>query len=608
MTQLRATILDFGPFRIDLSEGTLSRGGKAVPLAPKLFETLALLVENAGRVVGKDEMMERLWQDTFVEESSLSQNIFQLRKVLNNGSSDQDYIETIPKRGYRFAQHVSGTGSSFFSNGSRDTYLKIRSLAVMPFTAFGENEQADEHLGLGMADATIIKLSGIGQLTIMPTRTMLNYAGRDDHLHNIAREHGVDAVLEGAIQRSGECVRVTAQLISLSDGAAIWSGKFDEDFTDIFSVQDSISEQLADALSLELTAGERQALKKHGTQNTQAYQAYLMGFFFSNKRTKDALAKSIDYFRQSIELDADYALAYAGIADSFFWLAYGESDVEFRRESFERSRSNALKAIELDPSSPEAHAALATVKIKHDRDPVGAEVSFRQAIAAGPNCAMAHSRYAYYLAAMGRLNEALQKIRRAQEIDPLSPDANASLAIILYLLRDYDEAIKYCRIAIALEPGFVEAALIMGRCFEQKHFFAEAEAQYSATAQLDASGTEPDELLGHIYAVTGREAMARKYLAKLLSPTMIDRVRPYNIAAIYAALGETDLAFKWLDRPFVNWTERLRMLRFDPRLDALRADPRFLHDDNLTIDAAPNETSPDRFFPHQRPREQAFAR
>lgn len=605
---MRATILDFGPFRMDLSECTLSRGGKVVPLAPKLFETLALLVGNAGRVVSKDEMMERLWQDTFVEESSLSQNIFQLRKVLNNGSSEQGYIETIPKRGYRFAEHVLEAAHRSISIGSKDTHLKVRSLAIMPFTYLGETEQANEHLGLGMADATIIKLSGVGQLTIMPTRTMLKYAGRTDDLHNIAREHGVDAVLEGAIQRSGARIRVTAQLISLCDGAAIWSGKFDEDFTDIFSVQDSISEQLADALSLELTSAERQGLKKHGTQNTQAYQAYLMGLFFSNKRTKDALAKSIDYFRQSIELDADYAHAYAGIADSFFWLAYGESDTAFRRESFERSRSNALKAIELDPSSAEAHAALATVKIKHDRDPHGAEVSFRQAIASGPNCSMAHSRFAYYLAAMGRLSEALQKIRSAQEIDPLSPDANASLALILYMLRDCDEAIKYCRVAIALEPDFAEAALIMGRCFEQKTLFTEAEAQYCVAAQMDASGTEPDELLGHLYAVTGREAMARKCLSKLLSPATIGRVRPYNIAAIYSALDETDLAFKWLERPFVNWTERLRMLRFDPRLDALRADPRFLHDDNLTIDCAPVEAIPDRYLPQQRTREQAFAR
>jgi DNA-binding winged helix-turn-helix (wHTH) protein/tetratricopeptide (TPR) repeat protein len=577
-------IFTFGPFRMDVNERLLSRGGKVVPLAPKLFDTLALLVENAGRVVEKNELMEQLWHDTFVEESSLSQNIFQLRKVLKNGRTEQEYIETIPKRGYRFAADVlnsvrGSAGSPAYQNGSdtigQDSLLKVRSLAVMPFTSLGVTELTNEYLGLGMADATIIKLSGLSQLTVMPTRTMLKYAGRADELQNVAREHGVNAVLEGAIQRSGERVRVTVQLLSLSDGAAIWSGKFDENFTDIFSVQDSISEQLADALSLELTSSERQQLKKHGTQNTQAYQAYLMGLFFSNKRTKEALSKSIDYFRQSIELDADYALAYARIADSFFWLAYDESDMGFRHESFELSRSNALKAIELDPSVAEAHAALATVKIKHDHDPAGADASFRQAIAVDPNCAMAYSRYTYYLAAMGRLNEAHETIRRAQEIDPLSPDANASLAIILYMLRDYDDAIRYCRLAIDLEPRFAEAALILGRCFEQKGLFAAAVDQYSTAAEIDANGTEADELLGHIYAITGREAMARERLSWLLSAVTIDRVHPYNIAAIYAALGENELAFEWLEKPFINWTERLRMLRYDPRLDSLRADRRF---------------------------------
>lgn len=579
-------ILAFGPFRLDLSERLLSRSGKVVPLAPKLFDTLALLVENAGHVVEKDQMMEHLWNDTFVEESSLSQNIFQLRKILGNGSSEQNYIETLPKRGYRFAADVydaadnSGNGSPPFTNGSetigqQNTRLKVRSLAVMPFMPLAETEGTNEYLGLGMADATIIKLSSLSQLTVMPTRTMLKYAGRTDDLRTVAREHGIDAILEGAIQRSGERVRVTVQLISVRDGTAMWSGKFDESFTDIFALQDSISEQLAGALALELTSGEIQRLKDHGTQNTQAYQSYLMGLFFSNKRTKEALSRSIDYFRQSIELDPVYALAYAGIADSFFWLAYSECDTEFRRESFERSRTNALKAIELDPTAAEAHAALATVKIKHDRDPAGADISFRQAIAAGPNCAMAHSRYTYFLAAVGRLDEALQKIKRAQEIDPLSPDANASLAMILYFHRDYDEAIRYCRIALALEPGFEEAALILGRCFEEKGLFTEAEAQYIAAKEMDADSTEPDELLGHIYTVTGREMLARQILSDLLSPAKANKNRPYNVAAIYAALGENELAIEWLERPFVNWTERLRMLRYDPRLDSLRSDPRF---------------------------------
>ena len=247
----------------------------------------------------------------------------------------------------------------------------------------------------------------------------------------------------------------------------------------------------------------------------------------------------------------------------------------------EAAIANFKKAIELDPSVAEAHAALATVKIKHDHDPVGAEVSFRKAIAAGPNCSMAYSRYTYFLAAMGRLNEALEKIRHAQEIDPLSPDANASLAMILYFLGDYDEAMRYCRIALALEPAFAEAALILGRCFEQKESFKDAAAHYSAAKKMDPDSTEPEELLSHLYAVTGRTKMARESLFDLSSPERKGIVRPFNIAAIHTALGENELAGEWLQKPFVNWTERMRMIRFDPRLDNLREDPSFSLDYDL---------------------------
>jgi DNA-binding winged helix-turn-helix (wHTH) protein/tetratricopeptide (TPR) repeat protein len=570
-------IFAFGPFRLDLSDRLLSRGGKVVPLAPKLFETLALLVENAGHTVEKDEMLERLWQDTFVEESSLSQNIFQLRKVLENGASGQNYIETIPKRGYRFAADVyseveNSNGGSRPSDSWQAAPLKVRSLAVMPFTPLSGSDE--EYLGLGMADAAIVKLGGINDLRVMTTRTMLKYSGRRDTMRSMAREHGVDAVLEGTVQRSGERVRVTVQLISTGDGTAMWSGKFDERFTDIFAVQDSISEQLAVALALELTSGEMRRLKSHGTKNTEAYQSYLIGIYFSNKRTKEALSTSIDYFRESIRLDPDHALAYAGIADSFFWLAYGEPDAEFRHESFERSRANALKAIELEPSA-EAYAALATVKIKHDRDPAGAEASFRQAIALDPNCAIALSRYTYFLAAVGRLDEALQHIRRAQQIDPLSPDANASLAMILYFLGRFDDSIRYCEIALALEPGSEEAILLRGRCHEQQGRFLEAAAAYEMAKKMNPNSTESDELLGHLYAITGRKSQAGEVLSRLMSSAMVNPTRPFNTAAIYAAFGEIGLALEWLERPFINWTERMRMLRYDPRLDGLRADPRF---------------------------------
>jgi TolB-like protein/Tfp pilus assembly protein PilF len=575
---------EFGPFRLDLSERLLLRDGKDVPLAPKLFETLTILVENSGHLMEKDELLRRIWPDTFVEESSLAQNIFQLRKVLKDVESNRGYIKTIPKRGYRFCAEVRETNG----NGAASLYLatthsfveedetsrSIKSLAVFPFKPLG-SEKANEYLGLGMADATIIKLSGLRQLLVLPTSTVFRYTGRRNDTLTIGRKLNVDAVLDGTVQQAGERVRVTVQLICLESGKTMWSAKFDEHFTDIFAVQDSISEQVASALALKINGAERQRLRKRYTENTEAYQLYLMGLFFWKKRTKDALDNAVAYFQQAIEKDSSFALSYAGLADTYFWIAYGAVEQATRKERFEQSRSNALKALELDPFVAEAHAVLATVKVKHDRDPTGAEKSFERAIALNANCAMAYSRYTLFLVAMGRLQEASQHARRAQELDPVSPDANASLAYVLYLARDYDEAIRYSERALALEPNFLDALVLLGLSYEQKGMLGEAIDQFRKAKDANPESTEPLELLAHASASCGQRDEAQALLSELQSSRKPNCLHPYHVALIYAALNQREEAFEWLAKPYANWTERLRMLRFDPRMDRLKAGTRF---------------------------------
>lgn len=576
---------EFGPFRLDLSERFLVRDGKAVPLAPKLFETLAILVENSGHILEKDDLMKRLWPDSFVEESSLAQNIFQLRKVLKDGESTRRYIETVPKRGYRFSADVieisyddDEAAASFLTKARSfkddKTRPTVKSLAILPFKPLGR-EKADEYLGLGMADATIIKLSHLQRLLVLPTSTVFRYTGRRNDTLTVGRKLNVDAVLDGTVQQAGDRVRVTVQLICLETGQSIWSGKFDEHFTDIFAVQDSISEQVARALALRINGAERQRLKKRYTENTEAYQLYLMGLFFWKKRTKDGLNKAIAYFQQAIKEDPSYALAYAGLADTYFWIAYGEVETATRKKRFEQSRSHALKALELDPLVAEAHAVLATVKIKHDRNPAGAEKSFERAIALNSNCAMAYSRYTLFLVAMGRLKEALQHAGRAQQLDPVSPDANASLANVLYLARDYDEAIRYCERALALEPTFNDALILLGLSYEQKGMVAEAIDQFRKAKDANPENPEPLELLAHASATSGQENEARALLSELQCSRKPNSLHPYHIALIYAALNQKEQAFEWLAKPYANWTERLRMLRFDPRMDCFKADSRF---------------------------------
>lgn len=389
----RAPLLEFGSFRVDLSERLLFCKGKLVSLGPKLFETLAILVENRGRVLEKDELINKLWPGSSVEESSLTQNIFQLRRVLEEDENCH-YIETISKRGYRFAAEVREITVSEFENPAAGE-LRVKSLAVLPFKSLS-NEESDKYLGIGMADATIIKLSGLHQLTVLPTSTVIRYAGSRSDTVTVGRKLGVDAVLDGTVQRTAERIRVTVQLIALESGKTVWSEKFDEHLIDIFAVQDSISEQVAAALALRITSGDRKQLRKRYTENAEAYQTYLMGLFFWRKKSPEALGKAVEFFKEAIEKDSVYALAYAGLADCYFWTAHNSFDPAVRRENFEKSRASALTAVEIDPFVAEAFAALGTVQVKYDCNPVAAEKSFQRAISVNPNCAMAYSRYTFF--------------------------------------------------------------------------------------------------------------------------------------------------------------------------------------------------------------------
>ncbi len=566
-------VYEFGPYRVDVARRCLLRGGSTVPLTPKVFETLLLLVENSGRLVSKDEMMRQLWPDTFVEESSLSQNVFHLRRALGDDKSEPQYIATIPKRGYHFLARVNEITDSTpepsteasIANGLPEA---INSLAVLPFKSLGV-ERNDELLGLGMADAIIIRLNELQQIQVSPTSAIFRYTARENNPLTIGRELGVDAVLDGTAQQADEQVRVTVQLLRVTDGRHLWSAKFDEHYTDIFAVQDSISEQVARSLALQITADGKQ-LSKLYPDNTEAYQTYLMGLYFWNKRTRDGLNKAIEYFEQTIAEDSGYALAYAGLADCYFLrLAYNFESLD-PGILYERVRATAMKALELDPGLAEAHAALAVVRVKYDRDVTGAERSFTRAIIANPNCAMALLRYAWFLTAMGRLDEGLVKATRAQKLDPLSPESNAAVGHLLYYARRFDEAISYCRRALDIEPEFVSARLYLGLNYVQKQMYTEAIDEFEKGAAEERC--ELLVLLGYVYALVGQHPEAQAMLDELELAGR-EGALPYNRAMIYNLFGQAERALELLAEPCVNWTEQLRVLRYDPRLDDLRSRP-----------------------------------
>ncbi|HEX8144886.1 MAG TPA: winged helix-turn-helix domain-containing protein [Pyrinomonadaceae bacterium] len=677
-------LYEFGEFQLDATERCLLRAGEPVALTPKAFDTLLLLVSRSGHIVEKDELLKEVWPDAFVEEATVAQNIFTLRKALGQAQNGHRFIETVPKRGYRFVAGVrevrdsdsvlvvekhtrteivteeeeveaaSGNGASRPSRGAgagangwatvfsnqgaaanaveptattpealalakpeaagmpqtvtkrprslrlylplglalligaalaiyfwqsrnakqRETNLVVKSIAVLPFKAL-DADSGNELLGLGMADAIIIRLSKFQRLPVLPTSAIIKYTGRDNDPWALGQALGVDAVLNGTVQRSGDRVRVTVQLISLNTAKTLWSDKFDEQFTSIFAVQDSISERVAQALALQLTGEQRKQLAKRYTGNTEAYQDYVMGLYFYNKRTKDGLEKAVEYFRRAIEKDQNYALAHALLADTYYLLVYYRYAAPRNSEISAKAKAAAIRALELDDTLAEAHTAMATILSDVDRDRAGAEREHKRAIELNPNYAIAHLRYAWFLSVNGPMDEVVREMRRAQELDPLSPTTNGALAGALLLARQYDESIKYSQRALELDPESFINLLTLGDAYRMKRMFDQAIVEYQKALELNIDNMEPLSGLALAYAQSGRKAEAEKVLAKLQEMAGNGSDVFYSIALIYGALGDKARAFEWLEKAIVSRAMPSRSLRFDPDLDVLKAEPGF---------------------------------
>ncbi|PYS51164.1 MAG: hypothetical protein DMF68_05200 [Acidobacteria bacterium] len=655
MSEKRATFYEFGPFRLDASEHMLLRSEQPIPLSPKVFETLLVLVEHGGHVLCKDELMKMLWPDSFVEESSLTQNISLLRKALGE-SEEQKFIETVPKCGYRFvapvrivnakpsdssiAVKVSGkeypadkiaveelkesedreesnsesqahlslpilsthkpqhpalvflslvlllsvAGGAYLWKGKPDaggrsagSFNEIRSMAILPFKQVGDESGSNGYLGLSMADALIVKLSGFQHLSILPTSTVFRYVGRERNAVETGKELGVEAVLDGMIQRVGDRVRVTMILVGVSDGRTLWSGKFDARFTDIFSLQDSISEQVAATINTHTTDEERQQIAKRSADNIEAYQSYMMGLYFANKRTKEGLVKSVEFFQQAIQQDPKYARAYAGLADSEYLIAYYRFGSSTRQEGFNEAKRLASKALALDSMLGEAYATLAVMEPNEEKC---AEL-FRKAIDLSPSNVVAHVRYGWFLFRPGSLDKALQEMKRAQALDPVSPLTNCALAQMLYGQHNYDEAIGFARRALELEPDLFMAHSLLADIYEEKGMLKETQDEIDDARKWAEDDSNVGDLLeedGRVAAFAGRKADALKTIDKLreMYRTKPDGVLPINIALVYDALGEREEALKWLGEQFEKNGGLPLIYRFDPRLDALRSDPAFV--------------------------------
>ena len=451
--------------------------------------------------------------------------------------------------------------------------MPIKSLAVLPFKPLVADSR-DEALEMGMADTLITRLGSLRGIAVRPLSAVRQYTDLAQDAVAAGREQRVDAVLDASFQRLGERIRVTVRLLNVADGAALWTYQCDEYCTDIFVVQHAISEKVAGALALQLTGEERELLAKRYTDNPEAYQAYLKGRFFWQKRTGDGAKKAVAYFEQAIRLDPNYALAYAGLSDATAIL--GDSGFLSLEESRQKALALATKALELDGTLAEAHATLALAIVDYHRDWSAGERHFRRAIALNPSYAEAHEWYANHLSCVGRHEEAIAEAQRAQELDRLSLNGTQNLGHIFLNARQYDRAIEQLQTVLDLDPDHGFSHFLLGMVYIHTGRHEEASAEFQQVNRLsDTVGPGAVALLGYTYAIAGQRNKAEASLGELDELATRRYVAAFPRAVIYTGLGEKERAFEWLEKAYAGRNMQLRFLKVSPLFDPLRSDPRF---------------------------------
>jgi DNA-binding winged helix-turn-helix (wHTH) protein/TolB-like protein/Tfp pilus assembly protein PilF len=642
---MAADLYEFGPFTLQPSEHRLLRDGRPVTLSPKAFDILLLLVQNAGGLVSKDDLAKKVWPGGFAEEANLTANIAALRKALGHRPDGDEYIETVPRLGYRFTAlaNEADAGSELDSDGpdalptargaqakpnrahvtphrdfpavagtvgesltqrkpSRKVTLAVAgltallavglwlqskrrpgtnqvsagtsSIAVLPFQSLSSSPD-QEYLGLGLPDALITQLGGLRQIVVRPTGSIRRYSASGIDPVAAGRELKVDSVLVGSVQRLEDRIRVTVRLLRVSDGAQLWSDTFDENFTDLFGVEDSISQQVTKALALQLSGQEQQQLAKRYTQNSDAHQLYLKGRYFWGKRTPAGVDESIGYFQQAIAADPQYALAYAGLADSY--LLQGSSGYSELRpqEAMQKAMAAAERALALDDTLAEAHTSLGYVKLIFAWYWQGAEQEFHRALELNPSDTTALHWYSHYLTAMGRHDESLAASKRALAINPVDLPLNEHLAWVYIMAHQYDRAVDQCRKTLEMDPDFALAHRRLGEAYEYQGKHPEAIAEFQKALQLSGGAVVYKALLGGAYASSGRREDAERSLRELTELSRKRYISSTLIAAIYLDLGDRDQAFHWLDKAYEERSDLLTYAKVDPTFDSLHSDPRW---------------------------------
>jgi DNA-binding winged helix-turn-helix (wHTH) protein/tetratricopeptide (TPR) repeat protein len=565
MTLTTHSIYGFGSYQLDPVNRLLLRGGTRVPLKPKTFEMLLLLVEGRGDVLTKDQLMGTLWPNTFVEEANLTQHVATLRKTLGEGVTCR-FIETVPKLGYRFVAPVE-----IVVNERPSATVSRPSLAVLPFSLFGV-EATDSFLSLGIADTLITKLGQSARISMRSTSAVAKYEGKTEDAIQIGKLLDVDFVLTGRVYKQGELFRLNLQLVRVADESTLWTRQFDLTCANVFAVENSVLRKVERALLPAITGV--QPKRKRQTRSGAAYRAYLKGRYFWNKRSGGNLRKGIDCFNQAIAIDENYALAYAGLADSYLMLInYGAMS---SKEGFPLAKAATMKALEIDPDLGEAHASLGYIHAAFDWDWTASERELQRSIELNPADITPRHWHAVWFTIFGLWDRALEELQRAREIEPLSLILGAITGWTLAQMGLYDEARAELLKTLDLEPTYYPAHLYLARVCVMQGRPQEAITEFEKVlAELKGNVSVLAEL-AHTYARANRKTEALRLLSQLLDQSSLGAVPSYYLALVYAGLQDNDRAFDCLGQAADAKELQLGIwFRREPRFGSLREDVRY---------------------------------
>ena len=622
MGDLKRPRIRFGVFEVDLQARELRKQGFKVKLQEQPFQILSMLLERPGEIVTREEIRKRLWPaDTFVDfDSGLNRATNRLRESLGDDAENPRFVETAPRRGYRFIApvhtpdedpveiavprleisaptEISDSGAVrrirwIFGYGALlsaavllglafappkifrsfqfwRTAPTITSIAVLPLANLS-GDPAQDYFSDGLTDELIIEAAKIGTLRVISRTSSMQYKGTHKSLPVVAKELGVDALVEGSVVRMGDQVRVTAQLIDARDDRHIWSESYERNVVDVLTLQSEVAQRIADQLRVKLTSEQHASLARVHRVDARSLEAYLKGSLFLNQGM-GSLDKSVEYFSEAIQLDPANAQAYSGLSQSY--LMIGIFGLRPSKEIYPKARAAAMKAIEIDPTTADAHGVLAEIATGYDRDWAVAELEYKRALQLNPSSSAIHTWYADYLSLMGRHDEAIAELHRSHELDPVSIVSEAFFGFLYYRARRYDEAIAVCQKALELVPKYPNANWFMALALEKEGRLPEAIASLQS-AVSNSRAPLFKALLGHAYGLAGERAKAVSILEEIKLLSKQQYVSPLDFAIVYTGLGEREMAFQWLETAYSERVMRIQELN-EPHFDSLRGDPRY---------------------------------